>query len=185
MEETKVHYKDVQVITGRDEKEYFKVEGGQWSLDADYIRRQACTHMDCKICSKEMLKNWSMKCADCQQVETKAKYDSLPLVEWNGSDALFDFNSDDTYFFDLESIEEYCVDNEINKEDLLLVICGRTSFNQIDVCELQQEVVHEDWEPEEKLSELIDALNGYLAKASTRTWLPSDQRVSLKTSDIV
>jgi hypothetical protein len=181
MEETKkkLHFKDVEVIKGVPPKKYYKADGVDWSLDEDYVRRQACTHLDCKLCGEETISHYTMTCESCRSKKELAAYNAFPLVEWNGTDGLSLYNDPETYFFDIDDVEQYCEDNEIEKKDLQLVLCEPTRFNEINVCEFQEEVIHEDWEPDAKLLELEAALNEYLRTASTRTWLPTDQRVSI------
>jgi|GEM_PF-4850365 len=67
-------------------------------------------------------------CSDKNQIE---KFNALPVVEWNGMTPLVLHNSD-TYFFDLESIEEYADENNIKTSDLNLVLCEPNYASQVE-----------------------------------------------------
>lgn len=182
----KVHINEIKDgVENREEKVYIIGDKKFWADRT--TKANLATHADCVICGKEMLIKYHRtpyKCNDCLDVEVRKEFLKLPLVEWDGKQPLAIYDCDETYFFDSDSLLDYCLDNEKDVSELMLVTCHETKFSQIDVYEQQQEVIHENWEPEPELDKLVTALNDYLSKASTRTWFQDDKRVLLKMEDI-
>lgn len=175
----KINLKDIIEGTAPRETAVFIV--GDKKYWADRISKDSlATHSDCESCGIEFKKNYTYQrlCGSCKTKAEWEKYKKLELVEWNGSDAVCLYG-DDKYFFDKDDILEYCEENEIESSQLQLVLCYRTSFDEINVCELQQDNVHDDWEPDAELLELEKQLNDYFRKASTNTWMPGNKRISV------
>lgn len=138
------------------------------------------THLDCKSCGLEFKKRYShySTCPDCQHKSNIDKYYTMPLVEWDGKACLFEYLSDDKYFFDTDSIVEYCEDNEINPRDLMLVVCSTSNFSTIGFDNWEEEV-HEDWEPSAEFEQKLKEFNDFLSNEPSRTWFPTDKRVDI------
>lgn len=176
-----VNLKDIQTIKqNREQDVYLLPDGSKYWADRTHINTLA-THVDCKICGIEFEKRYThdTECQECVTKKQKENYLALPLVEWDGKTPLFDWNSDDKYFFDEDDIEQYCEECGCEKSDLRLVLCEKSSFPEVNIYDQFEEVVHEDWEPSKELDKLVNDLNAYLKNASTNTWFPIDKRVSL------
>ena len=179
----KIHLNDI--IDGVEMREQAILIVGDKKYWADRTTKdKLATHADCEDCGVEFKKNYTFQrlCTDCQTKGYNQRYLKLPLVKWDGESMLVTYG-DDQYFSDPDEALEYCEDNKINPSDIQLVVCVRTSFSQIDICELQQDNVHEDWEPSEELCRLTDQLNEYLSKASTGTWIEGNNRINLADYD--
>lgn len=177
-EKPKLNYNDVKIIKGEEKRDFFRVEGGQWNLQEHSARYEACTHINCRECGQEAERNHKMLCPVCLDKKNREEYEKLPLAEWNGEDFLCLYR-DEVYFEDIDSIEDYCEENEIDPNSLRLVLCQQTRFSAINIAELQMDNVAENWEPSKELCDLEEALNAYLRKASTNAWESTNKRVCL------
>jgi len=182
MESKKITKNDLQVIKAKIEVDCVMIDNKPINLTPvphttidNYI-----THTDCKSCGNEFKKRYTYDhtCSNCLHKNNIDKYYTFPLVEWDGKACLFDYLSDDKYFFDTESIVEYCEDNEINPRDLMLVVCSTSNFSAIDFDNWAEEV-HEDWEPSAEFEKKLQEFNDFLSKESTQTWFPTDKRVDI------
>ena len=176
----KVNLKDIKEATQARDMPIYIIGDKKYWADRTSIDILA-THRDCEDCGEEFEKQFTheKRCSNCQRKKENEDFDKMELVEWDGTSMLFDYNSDDKYFNDLDDIIEYCADNEIEPESIKLVLCYQTSFPKIDIYEHVQDEVHEDWDPSAKLVELVAALNDYLKTAPTNTWMPGNKRVQL------
>jgi hypothetical protein len=175
----KVNLKDI--IDGKEMREQNIFIANNVKYWADRITKdQIATHVDCIDCGVEFEKDYTYqkRCFSCDSKKDNENYHKLELVEWDEKTPLVIYG-DEQYFYDLDSIEEYCEDNEIDKSQLMLVLCKETHFGEINIAEQFQDELHEDWEPDGELLKIEKELNNYLRKASTNTWAVSNKRVLL------
>ncbi len=175
----KVNLKDI--TDGKEMREHATFTANGVRYWADRISKdQIATHADCIDCGVEFEKDYTYqkRCFNCDAKKDAENFAKMPLVEWDGKTPLCIWG-DDTYFFGEDDIEQYCEDNEIEKDQLRLELCKPTSFGEINIGEIFQDDLHEDWEADGVLAELEDKLNAYLKTASTNTWTGSGKRVSL------
>ncbi|MCS4164421.1 hypothetical protein [Sphingobacterium sp. BIGb0116] len=181
MEKAKVTRKDLEIKKGTIEVDFIIVDGKTVNLTPVNYQsiEKYITHEECIDCGTEFAKRFSYdrKCSVCQSLDEIVKYNELPLVEWDGESALALYN-DDLYFFDYESIEQYCEEHETEISSLLLVVCERSYFGHIDY-EHFADNVHEDWEPSTEMKAKLEEFNKFLDSQSTETWFPSKKRVDL------
>jgi len=173
----KINYKDVNIIKGKDAKDYFKVDGGLWNLSEHYVRLGACTHINCQKCNKEVEKHFSMICSERRDTQTIEKYKDLELVEWDGETPLVTYD-EEKYFFSEEDIESYCEENDLDPNQLMLVLCEKSKFTRIDF-DFWEDDTHEDWEPSKEFEDKLKEFNRFLMDQSTETWFPSKKRVAI------
>lgn len=185
MEKKKVTKNDIKILKGKLNVEYIEIDGKKLNLTPSNHTNieNHITHTDCESCGSEFEKEYTYdkECKVCKSKKEKIKYEKLPLIEWDGKSALFDFESDDKYFFDISEVIEYCNDNEINPRDLKLVTCTKSSFTplSLDWITSDYESVHEDWQPSKEFEEKINEFNKWLATQNTYTWFPSNLRVDI------
>lgn len=181
-ETKKLNYNDVTLVEGDSVAKYWRgSEQNEWSPSEHLARLSACTHIICEVCGEETPKHHSMKCPLCQDDAFNKRYNKLDLVEWDGVTPLCLFD-DDKFFFSADDIISYCEDNELLPSELKLVVCEKTRFSEVDLFDIIQDAVHEDWEMPKELIEIEKTLNNYLRSADTETWIPRNKRVILNDS---
>lgn len=185
MEKKKITRKDLPVLKGKIEIEFIEINGKKINLTPsphsaieNYI-----THENCIDCGNEFEKRFTYEksCKDCQNKKESDKYFKLELIEWDGETPLFDYESDNEYFFSLDEVSDYCDENDLKPTDLMLVTCVKTSFPAVDLETITDsgEIVHEDWEPSKEFEDKLKEFNAWLTNQNTNTWLPGNKRVSI------
>ncbi len=119
-------------------------------------------------------------CEDCRHKNRIKRYNELPFKEWDKQEPVCLYDGDE-YFFSEEDLAEYLVEREMNGSDIMLVICEPIEFSVIDY-ETIAPAVHEDWEPNAKLVNLVKDFNNSLRQLSTNTWMPGKTRTSYEYS---
>lgn len=178
---TKLHRKDIEIKKGKIEVDCIVIDGKTINLTPVPHRdiSNFITHDDCADCGIEFKKEYTYqyKCESCLFKAKVDKYNSLELVEWDGETPLCIYD-DDTYFFDYESIEEYCDEREITMSGLMLVLCEKSNFNHIEF-DYWADDIHEDWEPSDEFVKKVKEFNDFLEIESTNTWFASKKRVKI------
>lgn len=124
---------------------------GDMSGSEDMARYSSCTHKRCE-CGGLMTKGW-LKCEKCRAKIDIEKYNALPFKEYDES-VVYSHYADE-YFFDSDSIEDYCADNDCDSSDLRLVFCDPNMFDEVN-CDIWSDILPED---EDSLPvELINAV---------------------------
>lgn len=166
IEEVKTLYKD------KDGKYYLSKEGAQEKL---------ATHFKCK-CGNGIREKFRIYCDSC---EPPKKPKEILSKDWDGKSILYvaDF---DKYFSDFQEIEEYCEENEHDKDVLAIYICEGNYYNEI-TDEYWEEIMTTDDDYvklpkaiKEKLDELNEAIRNHKEPA---TWSPSKYRVNNEFND--
>ncbi|GAB3988011.1 hypothetical protein GCM10028807_09650 [Spirosoma daeguense] len=150
--------------------------GHFYGKDENAARYDGCTHKLCQ-CGKQMERRW-LKCSDCRAKQDEECYNALPFEEWNGSDALYS-QTHDRYFFDEDSLIEYCEENEVTPDDLRLVLCEPNEYSTID-SEHWSDIMPEDGDGElpKELQEALDNLNAVIEKLPPCSYSPTNIRTS-------
>ncbi|MGJ1359478.1 hypothetical protein ACR79K_22520 [Sphingobacterium siyangense] len=181
MEKVKVTRKDLEIKKGTIEVDCIVVDGKNINLTPVNYQsiEKFITHEDCCNCGREFKKGntYDIKCYTCRSLDSIEKFNQLQLVEWDGETPLYLWDLD-VYFFDYESIEDYCFENETEISELRLVLCEKSHFSYVDYEDFAQEV-HEDWEPSKEMKDKLEEFNKFLESQSTDTWFPSKKRVDL------
>jgi hypothetical protein len=152
-------------------------DGWFYGDDERIARYAGCTHRKCETCENTVIKG-RIYCDSCTHKRTVARYDALPTKEWDGETPLCCFD-DDRYFFDWESVEEYCEDNETTVEDLMLVICDPVKPRHFDT-ELFADYLPDDGEAPDEVVAALDVLNAAIDKAPPFSWYPGKVRPIFK-----
>lgn len=180
----KIIREDLPIHKGKLDIEYIEIDGKKLNLTPinhtsieNYI-----THKTCE-CGQEFEKQYTYDklCPKCKIDQERKDYLNLSLVEWIDEFPLYLYDSTDQYFFDMESIEDYCDDEQIEKKDLQLVLCRQTKFPEISLEMITNdgELVYEDWEPSKEFEDKLKNFNMWLTNQKTSTWFPTNKRVQL------
>lgn len=139
---------------------------GKAFLKEDAARNDGATHNFCK-CGQSKPKH-NIFCTACEPVP-EDRYMKKPFKEWDGETPLVIFG-DDQYFFDEDSLMEYCDENEIKSTDLRLVICEPNKFTTIE-SDYWEDIWPEgaDELPQE-VQKALDTFNAVLEKAKPFSW---------------
>lgn len=152
--------------------------GRFWGKDEHMARYDGCTHMKCE-CGNLMSRGW-LKCESCRSKQSKENYLKLPYEEWDFKKPVVEWGGDE-YFFDIDYLNDYMYDNEIEEIDLL--ICEPIGYRQIDG-ETVTGDAHEDWEPSKELEDKIKEFNDYLSTLPPHSWGHGKIRTSYKLNPI-
>lgn len=103
----------------------------------------------------------------------------MPLVEWDGTGMICVFD-DDRYFSSAEEFYEWCAEDDITPDDVMLVTCIKQGMSEIDSDRWADELA-EDQELPGAMAEALEALNKIIREQETLTYWPGGQRVILKS----
>ena len=147
-------------------------QGARWS---------GCTHQTCE-CGKPYPKG-RVRCDSCQAKIDTEKYYSLPLVEWDETVPVFEFQ-DDRCFFDRESVLEYMWElledaKENGWEPEVQLVIGEPHY--------LRQLRYDDWcddladdaELPEDVEEAIDVFNKVIAEQSPSYWTAGKERIDV------
>lgn len=152
---------------------------GRFYGDNEHLARyDGCTHQKCE-CGNLMTKGWT-KCDWCISKSNIEKYKSYPFEEWDGLKPICTHDGEH-YFFNEDEIEEYCEENEIKPEDLMLVICKPNYARKID-SSIWEDDLAEDSEIPKELQEKINEMNNVIGKLKPLSYSPSKVRTQYKTN---
>ena len=109
--------------------------------------------------------------------DTLTRWLNLPEKKWKGEPlCLFD---NDKFFFEFDDVTDYCDENCINLDDLLLVICEPTfaSEHTLDPYDHFNDSLAEDIDPPDELIEAVEAFNNALREyVKPLSWWSSGYR---------
>lgn len=149
-------------------------DGRFWYKDEHMARWAGCTHIKCE-CGNISERSYT-KCHECRIKSAKERYLNLPFKEWDEGAFVVDWDGD-KYFFNLEDLQEYMCENEMDEIDLLF--CEPVYYQPID-SETVASDSHEDWEPEDELEQKIKEFNVFLSTLPAHSWMPGKIRTSYK-----
>lgn len=151
--------------------------GGRfWGNDERMARYDGCTHRPCVDCGKPVEKiTGYMKCDECREKSDNEIFESYKKQEWDEKTPITLFQGDE-YFFDRESLEEYCEEHNTTPDKLPLLICEPNYAREIDD-DIYCDDLPEDQSLDDVASELaekIKELNAYIReKKIILSWGPS------------
>jgi hypothetical protein len=151
--------------------------GNFWGKDERMARYDGCTHTLCADCGKpvEKIRGYS-KCNKCREISDNKLFESYKKQEWDEVTPITIFRGDE-YFFDRDSLDEYCEENENTPDKLQLLICVPNYVKEINddiYCDyLPEDRSLDDVAPE--LAEKIKELNAYIRENNIIiSWSPSN-----------
>ncbi|WP_133583326.1 hypothetical protein [Sphingobacterium yanglingense] len=178
----KVTIKDLEVKKGKVDVEFIEVDGKQIILthipygNIDHY----VTHTNCRSCKVEFKKNfnYSHTCESCLDKSNREKYLKKPVVTAPYDGIIYDEYTD-KYFTCIEEVIEHYEEDEISLDNAMLLTTVSSSYASIDIEQISQDVVHEDWDPSDELLEKIEEFNKFLETESTGTVFPTDERIDI------
>lgn len=115
-------------------------------------------------------------CELCQKASRQAKFAQMTRVVWAG-EPLVIFDTD-IYFFDTDSLVDYCRDNAVLPGELQLVICQPNHVPQIDIEQHCEEIMPEDGDISripQNILDAVEALNKAIKEAKEVSWSQGTQ----------
>ncbi|HCM62070.1 MAG TPA: hypothetical protein DIT05_05925 [Morganella sp. (in: Bacteria)] len=163
----------IQTVTGWVDR-----DGRFWGDNEYQARWCGCTHIICEKHPEEppFIKNYG--CPKCCTENHNATFEKMPKIEWDGETPLVLFN-DDKYFFDADSLRDYCEENNVDVSELQLVICTPNYPRQQDPNDIFCDDLPEDGEVSEELYLAFEALNKVIANHPPLSWSPGDKSVTV------
>lgn len=174
-----------EMILPTDEGTILKVETvpvyysrhGKPFLTEQSARNDGATHNFCK-CGQPKTKS-NIYCEACEPKE-EDRYLKKPFKEWDSETPLVIYG-DDQYFFDEDSILEYCDENEIEKTtDLRLCICEPNHFTEIEPDYWSDIWPENADELPKEVDEALKKFNAVLNKAKPFSWSEGAYRTTVE-----
>lgn len=101
-------------------------------------------------------------CKKCRDTKEQERYDSYEEVEWDGKTPLCDYDTDN-FFFDVESLGDYLVEEGIELKDIQLVIAEPNDPRYFNLSEhLVDYLPDDECDPPGNWEEVEKAVNAYL-----------------------
>ncbi|AJW28962.1 prophage PSSB64-02 [Chania multitudinisentens RB-25] len=143
---------------------------GQFFGDNEDLARFAgATHTKCKNNPNHPIYDIHSYCEACHAEKRQAVFAAMERREWDGDEPLVIFDTD-TYFFDIDSLTDYCEENDVNATDLQLVICKPNHPRQIDGIDHFIDDLPEDGELPGDLEAAFDLLNEVIRESGPLSW---------------
>lgn len=170
------HRTDLKGWTGAD-----GLYHGTGELGERRARYANSTHKKCD-CGEVMEKNW-MKCSKCREVSAKEDFEKIEQIEWDGESAMCLYQGDE-FFFDMESVHEYCEYSDVDIKDIQLMHCEKqVDLAEVNIDELNEEYMTEDGEgvshyhPE--IAAKAEELNELIRNAEPKLWFQVNKRIKV------
>lgn len=184
MLEEVILYKDADVKYLTDIKGWISSDGRYWGDNEHMARYCSCTH---DICATEGCENTVNKsyriCAECADKRDQLKWEESEKREVSPYDNMYYSQRNDRYFQEWEDVEEYCEENELLPEDLLLYHCERETSPQLDIEILYEDITPEDLELSDMVNDeiecLVEKLNEALSRHPVNCFNPTNIGVQL------
>ena len=143
--------------------------------DSEHMARWSShTHKKCE-CGELMQKGWS-KCNNCIAKASVERYYKLPFVEWEAVIRPVYSDAFDTYFFNEDEIDDFCEENNVKPNELMLLQCKGNYFAPIDFGQWQDIMPEEVDELPKELVAGIEALNKIIDKLPPASYSPGKIR---------
>ncbi|MCS3433672.1 hypothetical protein [Klebsiella sp. BIGb0407] len=171
----------IQTVTGWVDR-----DGRFWGNDEYQARWCGATHRKCKEHPDDHpIHEIRSYCEICHKLKREAHFATLERVVWGGEPlVIFD---DDTYFFDMESLADYCLDNSVLPSELQLVICSPNYPAEFDIEQHCENEFPEDGDISllsKDIQGAVAALNKAIKASPPISWSGSDQ-VAIVSDDIL
>lgn len=145
---------------------------GSKEQDARY---DGCTHNKCDC--GEIKEKFYTRCFSCRNKKEQENYENLEFKEWDYETPLCLYKSD-TYFFDEDSVFDYCEENDITLEDLKLVLCKPNYLFHIS-SDYWIDILPEDCDIPKELEKRLDDLNEFISTLKPISWEESKIRTKV------
>ncbi|WP_055100639.1 hypothetical protein [Alloalcanivorax xenomutans] len=138
-------------------------------------RYAGCTHRPCTECGKPARKLYTL-CAACRADKDNARYEAMPLGEWDGRAVLYS-EASDRFFSDIEDAECSLEEGQ-SLADLQLVICEPNYACQLDEDFFCDDMT-EDGDLPDHIVTAIEEFNAAIA-GTVLSWSPGKYRLNLE-----
>lgn len=176
----KIHYSSDEAATYKTGLSGWVSSSGHFFGENEELARyNGCTHKDCEKCGKEMRRN--SYCEPCHAKGRQKKFDEFPRMPWEGKFPIYAFDTDGQgYFFDLESVFDYCYEHKITLEDLRLCFCYEVKFREIEA-DFWCDELGEDGEMPAEVEEALEKFNLILRNSKSNFFYGKDVAVDMST----
>lgn len=154
---------------------WLSADGRFYGKNEHMARWGGCTHNVCE-CGSVKEKHYT-RCNSCIQKARAKTYNELPFEEWDYEKPVVTWDGDD-YFYDIEALEEYMEESDIDEINLL--ICSPIYHCQIDADQVTNGEAHENYEMPDELAKKIDELNNYIRTLPPHSYTPGKIRTTYK-----
>ena len=160
-----------------DIKGWVSRTGRYFGEDERLARYDGSTHSVCG-CGAPAEK-FLIRCDACQATRDAAKWEALPLVEWDGETPLCIYRGD-MYFFDADQVHDYADEQGVKVSELRLALCKPIYAHKLEVEDWVDELPEHGDAPE-WLEAAVDAFNEVIGDHCNDplSWMPGEQRVVL------
>lgn len=163
---------ELKTVTG-----WVSSTGRFWGKDEHMARWEGCTHTLCE-CGKMMpIRSYTI-CEDCRAKKWRETYNSYKFEVWDFKEVVYDHISD-KYFFDVDQLEEYLEEEEINPQDLQLVICEPNNLYALNY-DYWNDCLTDDQDLPKELEELIKKVNEFCKGHGPISWSPGKIRTEYR-----
>lgn len=142
-------------------------------------RRELSTHKACE-CGNIYKKN--SYCDTCATKRTQEIYQNKPYKDWDLKTPICLYGSDE-YFFDIDEVETYIEDNDLQPEDLNLVICEEIFISNIEE-NYWEDIIPENFDSisdgNKEFAEKLKEFNEFISKQPPFSWSEGKYRTSYK-----
>ncbi len=171
----------IQTLTGWVDR-----HGRFWGNDEHMARWCGATHRKCKNKPDDHpIHETHGYCEACHRESRQAKFLQMERAVWKGEPlVIFD---DDTYFFDIESLADYCWDNSLLPSELQLLICEPNRTPEFDIVQHCEEIIPDGGDYNDipqAILDAADALNKAIKESAPVSWSGSN-RVAIVSDDIL
>lgn len=157
----------IQTVTG-----WVSSSGRFWGNDEAMARYDGSTHQKCpKNPDHPVISNQSY-CEVCHEEKQNEAYSKMERKPWNGEPLCVWYT--DRYFFDAESIADYCEEHQVAVSDLKLVICLPNYPSEVDGSDIFCDDLPEDGELPSDLEDAFNALNKAIKNSPPLSWSPGN-----------
>lgn len=146
-------------------------------------RYDGCTHKPCEGCGELIPRDGLIYCRPCLGTRDAQRFAALPRKEWGGETPLVIYRTD-TYFFNEDELDEYCAENEVSREDLMLVICEPCRPRLVSALDLFDDALPEDADESDipaTVRDAVDRLNEAIRACAPLAWTEGKYAVATPT----
>jgi hypothetical protein len=151
---------------------------GHFLGDDEHMARYiGSTHKKCE-CGNIIPKN--SYCSPCYAKRQREEWLKMPIVEWDG-ECMLAVHDGDQYFSELEEFYEFCRDNDLAPDEVMLVITEPEYLSEV-TSEFWQDELPEDGELPSVIADKLDELNKAIeAYKKPICWRHGKKRVIITT----
>ena len=140
-----------------------------------------CCHTEAACTCGARKKRHQSYCESCHHVKKVARYEAIQQVEGATeptTDAPWSILDDDSYFFDLETLVEWCVDRDVKPSDMFFVMCKPHNPGEFSISEFVQDHLpdDDDYIYDQAAIDAEKAVNAVLRAGEPWSWYPDHTR---------